>query len=187
MVELLARHWWAVALRGFLAVAFGIVTLLTPGLTLFYLVLLFGGYAILEGIFNMVSAVRAPRHHWPLLLEGMVGIIAGVLTFAWPGITALFLLYLIAFWAIFTGVLEITAGIRLRRHLQNEWLLMLMGILSVLFGVLILRSPGTGALAIVLWIGSYALIFGGTLIALAFRLRPLAHAVEGTTASSRAS
>ena len=113
MVELLARHWWAVALRGFLAVAFGIVTLLTPGLTLFYLVLLFGGYAILEGLFNLVSAVRAPRHHWPLLLEGTVGIIAGVLTFAWPGITALFLLYLIAFWAMFTGVLEITAGIRL--------------------------------------------------------------------------
>ncbi|MBV9491137.1 MAG: HdeD family acid-resistance protein [Verrucomicrobia bacterium] len=186
MVHLLARHWWALALRGLLAVLFGILTLVSPGLTLFYLVLLFGAYAILEGIFNIISAIRAPGHHWPLIVEGIIGIIAGVLTFMWPGITAVVLLYLIAFWAIFTGVLEITAGIRLRQHVTNEWMLILMGITSVLFGALILISPGTGALAIALWIGVYALIFGVILIVLAFRLRPLARTTTTPPGSVRA-
>jgi len=186
MVHLLARHWWALALRGLLAVLFGILTLVSPGLTLFYLVLLFGAYAILEGIFNIISAIRAPGHHWPLIVEGIIGIIAGVLTFMWPGITAVVLLYLIAFWAIFTGVLEITAGIRLRQHVTNEWMLILMGITSILFGALILISPGTGALAIALWIGVYALIFGVILIVLAFRLRPLARTTATPPGSVRA-
>jgi uncharacterized membrane protein HdeD (DUF308 family) len=186
MVELLARRWWALALRGLLAVLFGILTFIIPGLTLFSLVLLFGAYAILEGVFNVLSAMRAPRQHWPLLLEGIVGIIAGFLTFAWPGITALILLYVIGFWAIFTGILEIAAGIRLRKHIDNEWLLILMGVLSVGFGLLLLVFPGAGALAIVLWIGAYALVFGIALIALAFRLRPLARGVDAPTASPRA-
>jgi uncharacterized membrane protein HdeD (DUF308 family) len=186
MVELLARRWWALALRGLLAVLFGILTFIIPGLTLFSLVLLFGAYAILEGVFNVLSAMRAPRQHWPLLLEGIVGIIAGFLTFAWPGITALILLYVIGFWAVFTGILEIAAGIRLRKHIDNEWLLILMGVLSVGFGLLLLVFPGAGALAIVLWIGAYALVFGITLIALAFRLRPLARGVDAPTASPRA-
>ena len=186
MVELLARRWWALALRGLLAVLFGILTFIIPGLTLFSLVLLFGAYAILEGVFNVVSALRGPRHHWPLLLECIVGILAGFLTFAWPGITALILLYVIGFWAIFTGVLEIVAGIRLRRHIDNEWLLILMGVLSVGFGVLLLVFPGAGALAIVLWIGAYALVFGIALIALAFRLRSLARGLDARTTSPRA-
>jgi len=135
------------------------------------LVLMFGAYAILDGIFDIVSAVRAPGRHWPLVLEGVVGIIIGILTFLWPGITTMVLLYLIAFWAIFTGVLEIVAGIRLREVIANEWLLILMGVLSVLFGFLILIFPGAGALAIVIWIGAYALLFGIMLIALAFLLR----------------
>jgi uncharacterized membrane protein HdeD (DUF308 family) len=184
MVELLARHWWALALRGLLAVLFGVLTFIIPGLTLFYLVLLFGAYTILEGIFNLVSAFRAPGHHWPLVLEGILSILAGALTFVWPGLTALVLLYLIAFWAIFTGVLEITAGIRLRRHIDNEWLLILMGVLSVGFGLLLLVFPGAGALAIVLWIGAYAIVFGIALIALAFRLRSLAHGVDAPPTTS---
>jgi uncharacterized membrane protein HdeD (DUF308 family) len=186
MVELLARRWWALALRGLLAVLFGVLTFIIPGLTLFSLVLLFGAYAILEGAFNVISAMHAPRQHWPLLLEGILGIIAGVLTFVWPGITALVLLYMIAFWAIFTGVLEIAAGIGLRKHIDNEWLLILMGVLSVGFGVLLLTSPGAGALALVLWIGAYAFIFGIVLIVLAFRLRPFARGVGAPTAASRA-
>jgi uncharacterized membrane protein HdeD (DUF308 family) len=185
MVELLARRWWALALRGLLAVLFGILTFIIPGLTLFYLVLLFGAYAILEGVFNIISALRAPRQHWPLLLEGIVGIIAGFLAFGWPGITALILLYVIGFWAIFTGILEIAAGIRLRKHIDNEWLLILMGVVSVGFGVVLLVFPGTGALAIVLWIGAYALVFGIALMALAFRLRPLARGVGAPTVSTR--
>jgi uncharacterized membrane protein HdeD (DUF308 family) len=114
---------------------------------------------------------RPPRHHWALILEGVVGIVAGILTLGWPAITARVLLYLIAFWAIFTGVLEIVAGIRLRAVIANESLLILMGVVSILFGLFILIFPGAGALAIIFWIGAYAVVFGIMLIALAFRLR----------------
>jgi uncharacterized membrane protein HdeD (DUF308 family) len=107
------------------------------------------------------------------LVEGVVGIVAGIVTFMWPGITAMILLYLIAFWAILTGVLEIVAGIRLRAVIANEILLILMGVLSTLFGILIIIFPGAGALAIIIWIGAYAVLFGIILIALAFRIRSL--------------
>jgi uncharacterized membrane protein HdeD (DUF308 family) len=171
MLHLLARRWWALALRGLFAVIFGLLTFFVPGITLISLVLLFGFYAILDGVFDIVSAMRVPSHHWALLVEGIVGIIVGVLTIVWPGITAIALLYLIAIWAIVTGVLEIIAGIRLREIITNEWLLILMGVISVLFGILIIAFPRAGALAIVLWIGAYAFVFGVILIVLAFRLR----------------
>ena len=171
MLHLLARRWWALALRGLFAVIFGLLTFFVPGITLISLVLLFGFYAILDGVFDIVSAMRVPSHHWALLVEGIVGIIVGVLTIVWPGITAMALLYLIAVWAIVTGVLEIIAGIRLREIITNEWLLILMGVISVLFGILIIAFPRAGALAIVLWIGTYAFVFGVILIVLAFRLR----------------
>ena len=171
MLNTLARIWWALALRGLAAVLFGLLTFFVPGVTLVTLVLLFGAYALLDGLFNVLVFFRVASHHWALLIEGVIGIIAGVLTFAWPAITAIALLYVIAFWAIFTGVFEIVAGIRLRKVIANEWLLLLMGVLSALFGLLILFAPGAGALAIVLWIGAYALIFGIFLLALAFRLR----------------
>ena len=171
MLQLLARRWWALALRGVFAVLFGLLTFLIPGVTLIALVILFGFYAILDGIFDIVSAMKAPGHHWPLLVEGIVGIVAGIVTFMWPAITAMVLLYLIAFWAILTGVLEIVAGIRLRQVIANEILLILLGVISVLFGIFIIIFPGAGALAIIIWIGAYALLFGIILIALAFRLR----------------
>ena len=103
MLQLLARRRWALALRGVIAVLFGLLTFFIPGVTLVSLVLLFGFYAILDGIFDIVSAMKAPGHHWPLLVEGIVGIVAGIVTFMWPGITAMFLLYLIAFWATGTS------------------------------------------------------------------------------------
>jgi uncharacterized membrane protein HdeD (DUF308 family) len=171
MLQLLARRWWALALRGVIAVLFGLLTFFIPGITLISLVLLFGFYAILDGIFDIVSAMKAPFHHWPLLVEGIVGIVAGLVTFMWPAITAMVLVYLIAFWAILTGLLEIVAGIRLREVIANEMLLILMGVISTLFGILIIIFPGAGALAIIIWIGAYALVFGIILIALAFRLR----------------
>ena len=171
MLQLLARRWWALALRGVIAVLFGLLTFFIPGITLISLVLLFGFYAILDGIFDIVSAMKAPGHHWPLLVEGIVGIVAGLVTFMWPAITAMVLVYLIAFWAILTGLLEIMAGIRLREVIVNEMLLILMGVISTLFGILIIIFPGAGALAIIIWIGAYALVFGIILIALAFRLR----------------
>ena len=175
MLHSLARNWWALALRGLAAVLFGLLTFLLPGITLATLVLLFGAYALADGIFNVIAFFKVASHQWALLIEGVIGIIAGVLTFAWPAITAFVLLYLIAFWAIFTGVFEIIAAIRLRKAISNEWLLLLMGVLSLLFGLLILYAPGTGALAIVLWIGAYALVFGIFLMALGFRLRGHRH------------
>ena len=171
MLHLLARRWWALALRGLLAVIFGLLTFFVPGITLFALVLLFGFYAILDGVFDIISAIRAPGAHWPLLVEGIIGVIAGILAILWPGITAMVLLYLIAFWAIVTGVFEIMAGIRLRQVIAGELMLILMGALSVLFGIFIIVFPSAGALAIVIWIGAYALLFGIMLIVLAFRLR----------------
>jgi len=171
MPHLLARYWWILALRGVLAVLFGLLAFFIPGITLLSLVLLFGAYVLLDGIFDLVAATRSPSHHWALVLEGIIGIIAGILTFLWPGITAMVLLYLIAFWAIFTGVLEIIAGIRLRQVLSDEIWLILMGVLSLLFGLFILIFPSAGALAVVYWIGAYALLFGIMLLALAFRLR----------------
>lgn len=171
MLHTLAKYWWALALRGLVAVLFGLLTFFLPGITLVTLVLLFGAYALVDGIFNVMAFFRVASHQWALLIEGVIGIIAGIVTFAWPAITAIALLYVIAFWAIFTGIFEIVAGIHLRKAITNEWLLLLMGALSLLFGVLILFAPGVGALAIVLWIGAYALVFGIFLLALAFRLR----------------
>ena len=160
---------------------FGLLTFLIPGITLVTLVLLFGAYALADGVFNVIAFFRVASHHWALLIEGVVGIIAGILTFVWPAITALVLLYLIAFWAIFTGLFEIIAGIRLRKAIASEWLLLVMGVLSLLFGVFILFAPGAGALAIVLWIGAYALVFGITLLVLAFRLRGHRHLIVQPT------
>jgi uncharacterized membrane protein HdeD (DUF308 family) len=171
MLHTLTANWWALALRGLVAVLFGLLTFFVPGITLVTLVLLFGAYALVDGVFNVIAFFRVASHQWALLIEGVVGIVAGAITFAWPAITALALLYVIAFWAILTGIFEIVAGIRLRKAIANEWLLLLMGVLSLLFGFLILFAPGTGALAIILWIGAYALVFGIFLLALAFRLR----------------
>jgi uncharacterized membrane protein HdeD (DUF308 family) len=181
MLHTLARKWWALALRGLVALMFGLLTFFLPGITLVTLILLFGAYALADGIFNIIAFFRVASHHWALLIEGLIGIIAGILTFVWPAITALALLYVIAFWAIFTGIFEIVAGIRLRKVITNEWLLLLMGILSLLFGLFVLIAPGVGALAIVLWIGAYALVFGIFLLALAFRLRGHRHLVVQPT------
>ena len=173
MLHTLAKNWWALAVRGLVAVLFGLLTFLVPGITLVTLVMLFGTYALADGIFNVIASFRGAAHHWALLIEGVAGVIAGVLTFAWPTITTLVLLYIIAYWAIFTGILEIVAGIRFRKVVANEWILLLMGAFSLLFGAYILIAPGAGALAIVVWIGTYALVFGIFLLALAFRLRGL--------------
>jgi len=154
-----------------MAVLFGLLTILIPGVTLVTLVLLFGAYALVDGIFNVIASFRSASHHWALLMEGVIGILAGILTFAWPAITAILLLYVIAFWAIFTGIFEIIAGVRLRKAIANEWALLLMGALSMLFGILIVFAPADGALAVVLWIGVYALASGVFLLVLAFRVR----------------
>jgi uncharacterized membrane protein HdeD (DUF308 family) len=175
-VDDLARHWWVVGLRGLAAIVFGILAIALPGVTLAVLILLFGAYALIDGILDIFHAFRGGASHRILLLvEGIVGVLAGLAAFFWPGLTALVLLYIIAFWAIVTGVLEIIEAIRLRRVISNEWALIIGGILSVLFGILLVAMPGTGALALVLIIGVYAIIFGIALLGLAWRLRAHSH------------
>ena len=172
--DVLARHWWAVALRGAAAIIFGILAFAMPGVTLAVLVLLFGAYALVDGVFNIIAAVSGrggERSWWWLLIEGLVSVAAGLVAFFMPRLTALTLVYVIAAWAIITGVLEIAAAIRLRKTISNEWWLVLSGVLSIVFGGVITAFPGAGALALVFWIGAYALVFGVMLLALAFRLR----------------
>src|ERR1700693_548759 len=160
MLHSLAKNWWALALRGLVALMFGLLTFVLPGITLVTLILLFGAYALADGIFNIIAFFRVASHHWALLIEGLIGIIAGILTFVWPGITALALLYVIAFWAVFTGVMEVVAAVNLRHVITNEWALIFSGVLSVIFGLLLVIQPGAGALALVWLIGIYAVIFG---------------------------
>lgn len=184
MVVVLARNWWALALRGLAAVLFGIMAFAWPGMTLGVLVLLYGAYALTDGVLAIIAAVAGRTSGmpwWALLLEGVLGITVGILTFAWPGITALVLLYLIAAWAVATGVFEVVAAIRLRREIRGEWLLALSGVISVLFGIALVINPVGGALAVVWLIGAYAIAFGVLLIALGFRLRGAAKKFATTT------
>ena len=169
----LASNWWVVALRGLFAIIFGVLTFLRPGLTLELLVLFFGAYVLMDGIFTLIAAWRNNTgvNHWWLLLEGIISIIAGGLTFFWPGLTAIALVYLIAWWAVITGIFEIMAAIELRKTITGEWLLILGGLFSVFFGVVIALYPGTGILTVVWLIGFYAIAFGGMLLGLAWRLR----------------
>jgi len=173
MLHALARYWWLVLLRGIAAIIFGILTFIWPGMTLLTLVLLYGAFALADGIIALAAGImgreRAPR--WWLLVHGLLGIAVGILTLAWPGITALVLLLFIAGSAIATGVLQIIGAIRLRKEIDNEWLLIAGGVLSVLFGLVLAIQPQTGALALLFVIGFYAILYGVLLIALAFRLR----------------
>jgi uncharacterized membrane protein HdeD (DUF308 family) len=174
MLTQLTRNWWAVALRGVVALLYGVIALVWPGLTLEILVLFFGAYALVDGVFAIIAAFTNRTGHdrwWVLLLEGLVGIAAGIITFLRPGLTTFVLLYVIAFWAIVTGVLEIVAAIRLRKEIQGEWMLALSGIVSLIFGVLLLLFPATGALTVAWLIGIYAILFGVMLLSLGLRLR----------------
>jgi uncharacterized membrane protein HdeD (DUF308 family) len=169
--------WWAVALRGALNVLFGVLALVWPDVTFVALVLLFGAYAFVDGIFALVAAFSrsrrraARRERGLLVLEGILGIGAGLVTVFYPGITAVALLVVIAAWAIVGGTFEIVQAVRLRKQIRGEWLLGLAGALSVAFGVLVLLYPAAGALSIVWLLGAYAIAFGAVLIALGIRLR----------------
>ena len=176
----LARYWWVLALRGVIAILFGAMVIVWPALGLLVLVALFAAYAMMDGVFAIVSAFAGQGRRWALLLEGVFGISAGVLTLLWPGITALALLILIAYWAITTGVFEVVAAVRLRKEIEGEWALALSGILSVVFGVALLVMPGPGALAVAWLIAAYSLSFGVLLLVLAFRLRSWADPLRGS-------
>ncbi|HXJ35229.1 MAG TPA: HdeD family acid-resistance protein [Candidatus Eisenbacteria bacterium] len=173
-LEMLVRNWWAVVLRGVAGILFGVFTFVAPGISLAALVLLFGAYAFADGTFAIVAAVRRrgeTDRWWVLLIEGIVGIGAGLVTLASPGLTAIALLYVIAAWALVTGVFEIAAAIRLRKVITGEWLLALSGVASIALGALLMAYPGAGALAVVFWIGAYAFVAGTALVVLGFKLR----------------
>jgi len=176
MVFSLARNWWVLALRGVLALLFGVLVFLWPGLAWIVVVATFAAFALVDGTLAIVVAFtgQGQAPWWALLLEGLFGISAGVLTFLWPGLTELALLFFIAYWAIATGVFEVIAAIRLRKEIEGEWLLALSGILSVLFGIALVIMPGPGALAVAWLIGGYSFAFGVLMLVLAFRLRSLA-------------
>ncbi|MEW5804131.1 MAG: HdeD family acid-resistance protein [bacterium] len=177
---ILSRNWWVLLLRGIIAIMFGVLAWLKPGISLMALVLLFGAYTLADGILGVWLAIagrKEDEHWWILLLWGFISIIVGILTFLTPSVTALALLIYIAIWAIATGVLEIVAAIRLRREIRGEWLLILVGIASVMFGALLMAKPGAGALALLWLIATYAVIFGVLLIILAFKARTFGNQV----------
>jgi uncharacterized membrane protein HdeD (DUF308 family) len=173
MLAALSENWWALALRGLLAVLFGFFALFLPLDTLEAVGRLFGVYAITEGVLVILTGIRTTRYRGVLITEGASGIVAGMVALAWPSITMLVLLYVVAIWAILSGVAEMIAAFALRREMVGEWALFLVGVLSVVFGIILAVLPGVGLLSVVWLVGLYALAIGVALLVLAFRVRGL--------------
>ena len=173
MLPAVSGNWGALAVRGVAAVLFGLAALFWPGLTLAVLIILYGAYAVVDGVFAIVAGLRAgsDTHKWLLLAEGALGILTGLIAVFWPGITAVVLLYIISFWAIFGGLLRIVGAVLLRREIDNEWTMALSGALWVLLGIVLAVLPGAGLVSLSWLIGIFALGAGMTLIAMAFRVR----------------
>jgi uncharacterized membrane protein HdeD (DUF308 family) len=174
MNTVLVRNWWALVLRGLLAIFFGLIAFFMPGVTLAVLVLLFGSFAVVDGIVAIISGIRAAgrgERWWTFILEGVLDLFVGVVALVMPLATALALLYVVAFWAIVTGVLRVVAAIWLRREIQGEWLLVLNGLLAVLFGIVLVALPAMGLITLAWLIGMFAVVIGIALVGLGFRLR----------------
>lgn len=172
--DALLRNWWAVLLRGLLAIAFGIITFIWPGLSLASLVLVYGAFAFTDGVLVLVSAIRGQiegGRRWSIILRGLLGLGVGIVTILWPGITTIALLSVIAAWAVVGGVLEMVSAIRLRRVIRGEWAMALSGLLSIALGVMLVAFPVAGALALVLWVGACMFVIGIVLTVLSLRLR----------------
>jgi uncharacterized membrane protein HdeD (DUF308 family) len=176
MVDLVTQYWWTWALRGVSAVLFGAAVLIWPGAGVAVLVGLFGAYALVSGIFALIGAAQTRQWNplsWAVLIDGLLGIAAGVVTFVWPAATALALLYIIGFWALLSGIIELFAAFRFHRALGtgDSWLVGLGSAASVVFGIVLFARPGTGAVAVISLIGIYAIIFGIVMLMFGFRLR----------------
>ncbi|HKR32142.1 MAG TPA: HdeD family acid-resistance protein [Terriglobales bacterium] len=181
MLVVYTSSWWALVLRGLAAIAFGVLAFVWPQITLTALVFLWGAYALVDGVFAIAAGVKSHgenKRWWVLLLEGILGVAAGLVAFLVPGITALVLLILIAAWAMVTGAFEIAAAIQLRKYIKGEWLLALAGVASVLFALALLFNPAAGALALVWLIGAYSIVFGVLLIVLGVRLHSLVRSAD---------
>lgn len=173
LMSVLARNWWAFVIRGVLAVLFGIVAFLLPGVTMLSLVLLFAAYAFTDGVFAIAAAVMAAKGHerWGLLiLEGLVDIAAGVTAVMWPGLTVIVFVTLVAFWALLSGGLLLAASFKVDAD-HGRWWMALGAVVSILYGVALIIAPLVGAVVLTWWIGAYAIVFGITMLILAFRLR----------------
>jgi uncharacterized membrane protein HdeD (DUF308 family) len=185
MIARASQYWWIPVVRGALAMVFGALAIWWPGLTLAFLVVFFGAYMFVDGLFALGSAIRFrhEREQWvPLLFEGVIGLVIGAITFFYPGIAALAWVYTIAFWAFVTGALEIVAAVRMARHggsARSEVLLALTGIASLLLGAVMVGMPAAGLLAWVWVIGAYAIVFGAFLIGFGVRLRAAGAARSG--------
>lgn len=189
MLQTMSRKWWLIALRGVSAVLFGILAFVWPQLTLGVLILLFAGYALIDGVMSIGASVGERKINdrwWVGLIEGVLSITAAVLAIIWPGITAVVLLYLIAAWAIITGIFEIIAAVNLRKVIEGEWTLALAGVVSIILGLILFFNPGPGILALIWVIGIYAVLFGVLLIYLGFRVRNLSES-DSTGTSGRIS
>lgn len=170
----LAKNWWALLLRGLASIVFGVLAFAWPGITILSLVILYGAYALVDGVFALYAAISGSNgagSRWWLAIVGIAGVLAGLYAFFLPGAAALILVTLIAAWAIVSGVFEIVGAIRLRKEIDNEWMLILHGLLTLLFGVVLFAMPGAGAVAMIWVIGAYAIAAGVILSALAFRLK----------------
>ncbi|HVM70931.1 MAG TPA: HdeD family acid-resistance protein [Anaerolineales bacterium] len=181
MLSEYVRRWWVLALRGVVAVLFGVAAIIWPVIALQVFVLLFGAFALADGLLSIVISLvirREVSHWWVWLLEGLAGIVTGVLVFLWPAITTAVLIALIAVWGLVTGIIEIAAAIHLRKIIAGEWMLMLDGILSILLGAFLVIFPLIGVQVLVYLIGIYAIVFGILLIVLAFQIRKLGKTLE---------
>src|ERR1700746_1069519 len=176
LIETLKRHWWVPVIRGIAAIVFGIIAFTHPVMAAATLVLVFGAWVLIDGIFRVVGAIghRASDKDWGSnLIIGILGIIVGLLTFHAPGITALALVIYIAAWALMTGATEIALAIKMRREIKGEWFLILLGLASIVFAVLLLWNPIAGAAAVIWLIAWYAVVLGILAIFFGFRLRSL--------------
>jgi uncharacterized membrane protein HdeD (DUF308 family) len=180
MLGLVSRDWWVFAIRGIAAMVFGILAFIWPATTLAVLVLLFGAYVLVDGVALLVALVRgdalARRHTWAVAIMGVLGIVAGVVTFMWPGLTALSLLYLVAFWAIAMGTFQVIAAIALRREIDGEFWMALGGVATIVFGAFLVAFPGEGLLSLVWLAGIWSVVFGVSSLGLANRL----HGISST-------
>jgi uncharacterized membrane protein HdeD (DUF308 family) len=188
MSSLLAQNWWAVALRGVFAIVFALIALFSPGATILSLVLFFSAYMLVDGVFGIVSGIRAASNNqrWGLLiLEGILNILVGIVAFVMPGLTVLFFVTLMAVWSLITGILMIVAAFKLNPDFGRGWLIF-SGVVSVLFGIALLIAPLVGAVVLTWWLGAYALVFGIGLLVLAFKLKGRKDNAVGGTGALRA-